>query len=157
MPNHRLVYSSDGGDHRRRAEAPKPTGAKGPQLPNDGVARVFREKGGRGGKTVTVIRGLDGDLTAVAKVKRHCATGGAVKDGAIEIQGDHRERVVIGGLPPSELCGSALVTASASFRVILYLRPVAALPDPRTMVEEGRAARARMRRIGRAIRGGGAG
>ena len=95
MPNHRLVYSSDGGDYRRK-EADRPTPApRGPQLPNDGVVRVFREKGGRGGKTVTVVRGLSGDLNAVAKdLKRLCATGGAVKGGAIEIQGDHRDKVV---------------------------------------------------------------
>ena len=95
MSNHRLVYSSDGGDHRRKEPNRRAPVASGPQLPNDGVVRVFREKGGRGGKTVTVVRGLSGDLTAVAKdLKRHCATGGAVKDGAIEIQGDHREKVV---------------------------------------------------------------
>jgi len=95
VPNHRLVYSSDGGDLRRDDRKPKPAAPKGPALPQDGVARVFREKGGRGGKTVTVIRGLDGDLGTVAKdLKRHCGTGGSVKDGAIEIQGDHREKIV---------------------------------------------------------------
>ena len=68
----------------------------GPQLPNDGVVRVFREKGGRGGKVVTVVRGLAaGDAPGVASdLKRHCGSGGAVKDGAVEIQGDHREKVV---------------------------------------------------------------
>lgn len=56
---------------------------------------MFREKGGRGGKTVTVIRGLPGDHASVAgELKRHCGSGGAVKDGAVEIQGDHRERIV---------------------------------------------------------------
>jgi len=95
MSNHRLVYSSDGGDHRRKETGPRAPVARGPQLPNDGVVRVFREKGGRGGKTVTVVRGLSGDLTAIAKdLKRHCATGGAVKAGAIEIQGDHRDKIV---------------------------------------------------------------
>jgi translation initiation factor 1 len=94
MSNHRLVYSSDGGDHRKEPDRRAPA-ARGPQLPDDGVVRVFREKGGRGGKTVTVVRGLSGELNAVAKdLKRHCATGGSVKDGAIEIQGDHREKVV---------------------------------------------------------------
>ncbi len=95
MSNHRLVYSSDGGDHRRKETDRRAPAAKGPQLPNDGVVRVFREKGGRGGKTVTVVRGLSGDPTAIAKdLKRHCATGGAVKAGAIEIQGDHRDKIV---------------------------------------------------------------
>jgi len=95
MSNHRLVYSSDGGDHRRDKPDSRPAAAKGPVLPNDGVARVFREKGGRGGKTVTVVRGLGGDLAAVASdLKRHCGSGGAVKGAAIEIQGDHRDKVV---------------------------------------------------------------
>lgn len=95
MPNHRLVYSSDGGDHRRDKPDRPAEPAQGPSLPNDGVVRVFREKGGRGGKTVTVVRGLEGDLAAVASdLKRHCGTGGAVKRGAIEIQGDHRDKIV---------------------------------------------------------------
>jgi len=96
MSNARLVYSTDGGDHRRDTGDKRGVRAKGPALPNDGVVRVFREKGGRGGKTVTVVRGLDGgDLAAVASdLKRHCGTGGAVKGAAIEIQGDHREKIV---------------------------------------------------------------
>lgn len=95
--NSRLVYSTDDGDHRRdgrrKQGRPDPT-RSGPQLPDDGVVRVFREKGGRGGKTVTVVRGLPrGDLQQVASdLKRHCGTGGAVKEGAVELQGDHREK-----------------------------------------------------------------
>ena len=94
MSNSRLVYSTDDGDRRRRDEKPKQQ-PSAPQLPNDGVVRVFREKGGRGGKVVTVVRGLPGgDLKAVAgDLKRACGTGGAVKDAAVEIQGDHREKV----------------------------------------------------------------
>ena len=91
MSESRLVYSTDGGDHRRRSEPTRP----GPQLPNDGIVRVFREKGGRGGKVVTVVRGLPGgQLKGVASdLKKLCGSGGAVKDGAVEIQGDHREKV----------------------------------------------------------------
>jgi translation initiation factor 1 len=95
MENSRLVYSTDGGDRRgaptRRAHD-VPTG---PRLPDDGVVRVFREKGGRGGKVVTVVRGLPGsDLQTVAgDLKRHCGTGGAVKAAAVELQGDHRAKV----------------------------------------------------------------
>ena len=93
MSNSRLVWSTDGGDERKRAQRP-PDAAHGPQLPADGVVRLFREKGGRGGKTVTVVRGLDGDLAAVASdLKRHCGSGGSVKGNAVEIQGDHREKV----------------------------------------------------------------
>jgi len=96
VSNGRLVYSTDDGD-RRKAQ-PKPRGAPGrggPQLPNDGVVRVFREKSGRGGKIVTLVRGLPaGDAPGVASdLKRHCGTGGAAKDGVVEIQGDHRDKI----------------------------------------------------------------
>lgn len=69
-----------------------------PQTPRDGVVRVALEKKGRGGKTVTIITGLTGsedDLRALAaELKRRCGTGGTIKDGVIEIQGDHRETLV---------------------------------------------------------------
>jgi len=64
----------------------------------DGVVRVRREKKGRRGKTVTVITGLALDAKGLQKVakqlKRRCGAGGTVKDGAIEIQGDHRDVLV---------------------------------------------------------------
>lgn len=65
-------------------------------LPNDGVVRVFRDKSGRRGKTVTVVHGLPrADLASVAaELKRLCGAGGAVKEGTVEIQGDHRDKVV---------------------------------------------------------------
>jgi translation initiation factor 1 len=60
-------------------------------------AQIRREKKGRGGKTVTVVRNLQltsSDLKALGKqLRQACGSGGTVKDGAIEIQGDHRERV----------------------------------------------------------------
>ncbi|HEV7639420.1 MAG TPA: hypothetical protein VGO39_00965, partial [Gaiellaceae bacterium] len=93
MSNSRLVYSSGDGDQRKRRE---PAGkASGPDLPRDGIVRIFRGKGGRGGKTMSVVRGLPPrDLDAVAKdLKKHCGSGGTVKDGAVEIQGDHREKI----------------------------------------------------------------
>jgi translation initiation factor 1 len=95
VSNSRLVYSTDGGDHRRDEPKPRLPGRERRELPSDGVVRVFREKGGRGGKTVTVVRGLPaGDTAAVATdLKRLCGAGGAVKDGAVELQGDHREKV----------------------------------------------------------------
>ncbi len=62
----------------------------------DGVVRVRREV--RNGKPVTVVLGLPlraDELAALAsKLKASCGTGGTSKDGAIEIQGDHRERLV---------------------------------------------------------------
>ena len=60
----------------------------------DGVVRLRRETKGRGGKAVTVVSGIPGDdatLKSRAKVlKQRCGVGGSVKDGTIEIQGDHR-------------------------------------------------------------------
>jgi translation initiation factor 1 len=94
MKNTRRVYSTE--DGRIRAPAPvRSATSAGPQLPNDGVVRIFRDRGGRNGKVVTVIRGLPArDLEARASdLKRLCGAGGAVKDGAVEIQGDHREKI----------------------------------------------------------------
>jgi translation initiation factor 1 len=92
MSNSRLVYSTGDGDQRKRGQKPNATS---PELPRDGVVRIFRGKGGRGGKAVSVVRGLPSrDLDAVAKdLKKHCGSGGTVKDGAVEIQGDHREKI----------------------------------------------------------------
>lgn len=60
--------------------------------------RVGREVAGRGGKGVSVISGLPlaaADLEALAsRLKRLCGAGGAVRDGVIEIQGEHRDRLV---------------------------------------------------------------
>jgi translation initiation factor 1 len=89
VPDGRLVYSTEHGD-RRKDERVAPAESAG------GPVRVWREKGGRKGKTVTVVRGLpSGELTAVAAdLKKLCGAGGAVKEGAVEIQGDHRDKVV---------------------------------------------------------------
>lgn len=91
------VYSSDSGriksDPPRVARQPA---AHSPPPPKDGIVRVSRTKTGRGGKTVTLVTGLPiAVLDATAKeLKRLCGTGGTAKDGIVEIQGDHRERVV---------------------------------------------------------------
>jgi translation initiation factor 1 len=64
----------------------------------DGTARVSRSTKGRGGKCVSLITGLQmeaGELNKLAKhLKQKCGSGGTVKDGEIEIQGDHREQIV---------------------------------------------------------------
>ncbi|GGY02809.1 translation initiation factor [Litchfieldella qijiaojingensis] len=61
----------------------------------DGTVRIRRETSGRKGKGVTTIAGVplaSSELKALAKeLKKRCGTGGAVKDGVIEIQGDHRD------------------------------------------------------------------
>lgn len=70
-----------------------------PEEPNKStVVRVGRETKGRRGKGVTVISDLPLDETGLvelaAKLKQRLGTGGAVKEGRIEIQGDHRDRIV---------------------------------------------------------------
>jgi len=64
----------------------------------DGIVRVARETKGRKGKGVTLITGipLGGEelKTLAGELKRKCGTGGTVKDGIIEIQGDHRDTLV---------------------------------------------------------------
>jgi translation initiation factor 1 len=73
-----------------RKSAPPPKG--------DGIVRVGRETKGRKGSGVTVVTGLPlggGELAEMAsQLKRRCGSGGTVKDGVIEIQGDHRDQVV---------------------------------------------------------------
>lgn len=96
--HHRLVYSSESG--RVCPECARPVSGcvckkKGGAPAGDGIVRIRRESKGRGGKTVTVITGLpldDAGIKALAgELKRRCGTGGTVKDGVVEIQGDHRE------------------------------------------------------------------
>ena len=64
----------------------------------DGTVRIWRDRKGRRGKTVTVVKGLPGPRARLDEIagslKRLCGSGGAVTDdGDVEIQGDHRERV----------------------------------------------------------------
>jgi translation initiation factor 1 len=96
--NHRLVYSSVSGrvcPECGRALKECVCRKKSSQPAGDGIVRIRRESKGRGGKTVTVITGVplgDDALRSLAgELKRRCGTGGTVKDGIIEIQGDHRE------------------------------------------------------------------
>lgn len=98
--NSRLVYSTDGGRMCPECRAPieqckckaKPAG-KG-----DGVVRVSRQTKGRGGKSVTLVTGLALDAAALAllgkQLRTACGSGGTVKDGVIEVQGDHCELVM---------------------------------------------------------------
>lgn len=96
-----LVYSTDSGrmcpDCRAALAACRCSTVK-PRPPGTGLVRVWRETKGRAGKGVTLVRGLDLDdaaLQALGKqLKTACGSGGTVKDGVIEVQGDHCERVV---------------------------------------------------------------
>ena len=67
------------------------------KVPDRIVATLRMEKKGRGGKTVTVVDGLPKNAMLLkdlsSAMKRACGTGGAVVDGAVELQGDLRDRV----------------------------------------------------------------
>jgi translation initiation factor 1 len=99
-----LVYSTDGGRVERCRHCDRPRAANGrcpcrvqaDRAPGDGVLRVRRETSGRKGKTVTTISGAAPAQTAdlARELKRLCGSGGSVVDGVIEIQGDHRAKVV---------------------------------------------------------------
>ena len=88
---------------RNATRAPTPRTFSHPQAsatpdPTKARVRVGREVAGRAGKGVSVVSGLPlgaADLEALAtRLKKLCGAGGAVKDGNIEIQGDHRDRLV---------------------------------------------------------------
>lgn len=95
-----LVYSTDSG--RMCPACRQPVAGctcKQAKVPvGDGKVRVSRETKGRGGKAVTLVRGLPLDADALAalgkQLRTACGTGGTVKDGVIELQGDHIERVM---------------------------------------------------------------
>lgn len=95
-----LVYSTDAGRMCPGCRQPvaqcrcsEPVAPKG-----DGVLRVSRETKGRGGKAVTLVKGAALDAAGLAalgkQLRTACGCGGTVKDGVIEVQGDHVERVI---------------------------------------------------------------
>jgi translation initiation factor 1 len=107
MPASRLVYSTDSGricpDYGKvQAQCACPSkaqaSAQATRAKSDGVVRVSLDSKGRGGKSVTVVRGLavdGGALLALGKqLKAVCGSGGTVKDGVIEVQGDHVATVI---------------------------------------------------------------
>lgn len=69
-----------------------------PQPAGDGIVRVRRETKRRGGKTVTTAIGIPlagAELRALAQtLRRRCGSGGTLKDGVVEIQGDHADTLV---------------------------------------------------------------
>lgn len=92
-----LVYSTDRG--RVCPGCGHPTGqcccSKKSTPTVDGIVRISRETKGRKGSGVSLVSGLPLDGEALKKLarqlKKRCGTGGAVKNGVVEIQGDHRE------------------------------------------------------------------
>lgn len=99
-----LVYSTETGrmcpDCRQPlAQCVCKAKAKAKAAPaGDGIARVSRQSKGRGGKTVTLVKGLPLDALALAalgkQLRTACGSGGTVKDGVIEVQGDHCDLIV---------------------------------------------------------------
>lgn len=87
-----IVYSTEQGRIRPADNKPQKS-----TLAGDGIVRIGRETKGRKGKGVTIIFGVPLDpagLKALAQeLKRECGSGGTVKDGRIEIQGDHRDKL----------------------------------------------------------------
>ncbi|MEK6687007.1 MAG: translation initiation factor Sui1 [Gemmatimonadota bacterium] len=102
-----LVYSTQHGQMcprcRRSATECRCARAEAP-VPDDGIVRIRLDTKGRRGKGVTTISGVPLPATELSalgsKLKRLCGSGGTTKDGVIEIQGDHRERLA------RELAGS---------------------------------------------------
>ena len=96
-----LVYSTDSGrmcPACREPVAQCRCAAARPVVATDGVVRVSRETKGRGGKAVTLVKGVGLEplpLEQLGKqLKAACGTGGTVKDGVIEVQGDHCDKLV---------------------------------------------------------------
>jgi translation initiation factor 1 len=97
----RIIYSTGIGNlcpncRRPLRECVCPKGAPGAAKPT--AVRVGRETKGRAGKGVTTITGLPmsaADIEFLAgKLKKRCGSGGTVREGVIEIQGDHRDVIV---------------------------------------------------------------
>jgi translation initiation factor 1 len=91
-----LVYSTEHGDLRKRQSSAPQGRALSPTQQN---AFIHRASKGRGGKVVTLIKNLHlspDDYKALTKhLRQTCGSGGTVKGGVIEIQGDHRETVAV--------------------------------------------------------------
>jgi len=106
MSNSRIVYSTEQG--RRCPECARPVAeckcrrskaAQARPAPGDGAVRVSRETKGRKGKGVTIVSGLPvagAGLDELARrLKKRCGSGGTVREGKIEIQGDHQDTLLL--------------------------------------------------------------
>jgi translation initiation factor 1 len=99
--NSTLVYSSEIGMVKQSAATQKNNVKQkaGHAMPNDGTVRLRRETKGRGGGTVIVITGIPLAESALkdlaGALKKRCGCGGTVKDSIIEIQGDHRDLLLL--------------------------------------------------------------
>ena len=90
----RTAWTSDQGDLRKHESGTKKVISL---PPHQQTVYLHRDSKGRGGKTVTLVKKLalaEEDLKELAKkLKQICGSGGTVKDGEIEIQGEHREKI----------------------------------------------------------------
>jgi len=95
-----LVYSSETGLIKQPAAPAKRSSSQQPPQapPADGTVRLQRQTKGRGGGTVIVISGIPLQGPALKELagalKKRCGCGGTIKDGIIEIQGDHRDTLL---------------------------------------------------------------
>jgi len=89
------VWSSEQGDLRKQTATANIKSIS----PQQQTIYLHRESSGRGGKAVTLVKKLilsEDDLKALAKkLKNECGTGGTIKEGIIEIQGEHREKIAV--------------------------------------------------------------
>ena len=94
MSNHKTVWSSEDGDLRKKEQTTSHAKSLPPQQQ---TVYLHRESSGRAGKAVTLVKKLilsEEALKALAKkLKQECGTGGTVKEGVIEIQGEQREKI----------------------------------------------------------------
>jgi translation initiation factor 1 len=92
MGENRLVYSTQTGRIQNKEQTK-------PSIKTDGVVRIRRETKGRKGKGMTTVSGLDAPEKELkelcSRLKKMCGTGGALKNGIIEIQGDNRDKIKV--------------------------------------------------------------
>ena len=92
--NNTLVYSTETGRIKSESAGNKPA-----CLQTDGKVRLQRQTKGRGGGTVIIISGIPLPVSSLrdlaGELKKKCGCGGTVKDGIIEIQGDHRDTLML--------------------------------------------------------------
>lgn len=93
MSNNKTVWSSDSGDQRKKQD----TSHTKSLPPQQQMIYLHRETSGRNGTPVSLVKNLvlsSEDMKALAKkLKQGCGTGGTIKDGVIEIQGEHRQKI----------------------------------------------------------------
>ncbi|MBI5483728.1 MAG: stress response translation initiation inhibitor YciH [Deltaproteobacteria bacterium] len=92
--NNTLVYSTETGRVK-----PANSGSKPSLQQTDGIVRLQRQTKGRGGGTVIIISGIPLQTSSLkelaGELKKKCGCGGTVKEGVIEIQGDHRDALML--------------------------------------------------------------